>query len=102
MYSTRFRILDTRTTYAARLCHGVAEISVAELGETSAEGADLIIELEASVWGEIVLGLTCLSDALRAGRLQVRGDLLHFTALCRALRTGVETPLSTSKKGIDP
>lgn len=86
MRSTYFKIRDTRTTYAARLCHGIAE-----LHEGSGETADLVIELDAAVWGEIVLGLTSLGDALRAGRLEVRGDLSHFADLSRAFRTGVET-----------
>lgn len=89
MCLTRFKILETQTTYTARLRCGVAEIHE-ETGSAPEEAA-LIIELGIDVWVEIVLGLTTLADARRAGRLDITGDPEEFLAVSRAFRTGAET-----------
>ena len=93
MPANRVKILGTRVAYCVLVESGVAEIRP-EAGD-AAEPA-LLIELESAVWGEIVLGLTSLAEAHRAGRLETTGDPKELAELSRALSTGLESSARSS------
>ena len=95
MQTNRVKILGTHLTYCVRVENGVAEIRP----ETwDAREPMLLIEVEPAVWGEVILGLTSLADAYRAGRLETTGDPRDLAELSRALSTGLE---ASSRSGGD-